>query len=140
MAARPPIRIRVALWRAHIERALRAAKTLKAGCRRRGSPCAIRSRCARSWRCWWSRPSCRRRRADEAHRRRLRLAGVMVPANFRIDAWVSPPTYTGRPPVILQGLRPGEPVQTAANLSVPAAAPWSSARPASIWCRRQRRE
>ena len=39
--------------------------------------------------------------------------GVMVPANFRIDAWVSPPTYTGRPPVILQGLRPGEPVQTA---------------------------
>ena len=36
--------------------------------------------------------------------------GVMVPANFRIDAWVSPPTYTGRPPVILQGLRPGEPV------------------------------
>ena len=46
--------------------------------------------------------------------------GVMVPANFRIDAWVSPPTYTGRPPVILQGLRPGEPVQTAADLSVPA--------------------
>ena len=40
--------------------------------------------------------------------------GVMVPANFRIDAWVSPPTYTGRPPVILPGLRPGEPVQTAA--------------------------
>ena len=46
--------------------------------------------------------------------------GVMAPANFRIDAWVSPPTYTGRPPVILQGLRPGEPVQTAATLSVPA--------------------
>src|SRR5207302_5425327 len=39
---------------------------------------------------------------------------------FRIDAWVSPPTYTGRPPVILQGLRPGEPVPTAAALSVPA--------------------
>ena len=46
--------------------------------------------------------------------------GVITPANFRIDAWVSPPTYTGRPPVILQGLRPGEPVQTAATLSVPA--------------------
>ena len=46
--------------------------------------------------------------------------GVIVPANFRIDAWVSPPTYTGRPPVILQGLRPGEPVQTATALSVPA--------------------
>src|SRR5262247_2741656 len=46
--------------------------------------------------------------------------GVMMPANFRIDAWVSPPPYTGRPPVILPGLRPGEPVQTAAALSVPA--------------------
>src|SRR5262249_5476016 len=46
--------------------------------------------------------------------------GVMMPANFRIEAWVSPPPYTGRPPVILPGLRPGEPVQTAAALSVPA--------------------
>src|SRR5262249_56513355 len=45
---------------------------------------------------------------------------VMMPANFRIDAWVSPPPYTGRPPVILPGLRPGEPVQTATALSVPA--------------------
>src|SRR6266516_5365654 len=26
--------------------------------------------------------------------------GVMAPANFRVDAWVSPPPYTGRPPVI----------------------------------------
>src|SRR5258708_18085664 len=46
--------------------------------------------------------------------------GVMMPANFRVDAWVSPPTYTGCPPIILPGLRPGEPVQTAAALSVPA--------------------
>src|SRR5438445_11912571 len=46
--------------------------------------------------------------------------GVMLPANFRVDAWVSPPPYTGRPPVILPGLRPGEPVQTADTLSVPA--------------------
>ncbi len=47
--------------------------------------------------------------------------GVMPPANFRIDAWVTPPTYTGRPPMILPGLRPGEPVQTAnAPVAVPA--------------------
>ena len=46
--------------------------------------------------------------------------GVMLPANFRVDAWVSPPPYTGRPPVILPGLRPGEPVQNAASLAVPA--------------------
>src|SRR2546425_9918162 len=44
----------------------------------------------------------------------------MVPVNFRLDAWVGPPPYTGRPPIILAGLRPGEPVQTAAALSVPA--------------------
>src|SRR5262249_54098781 len=49
--------------------------------------------------------------------------GVIVPANFRIDAWVSPPTYTGRPPLILQGLRPGEPAQTAAAVAVPAGSP-----------------
>ena len=47
--------------------------------------------------------------------------GVVVPANFRLDAWVSPPTYTARPPVILPGLRPGERTQTAAAVSVPAA-------------------
>ncbi len=33
--------------------------------------------------------------------------GVIAPVNFRVDAWVNPPTYTGRPPLILQGLRPG---------------------------------
>jgi uncharacterized protein (TIGR02302 family) len=45
---------------------------------------------------------------------------VLAPANFRIDAWVSPPTYTGRPPVILPGLRAGEPLPAAAALAVPA--------------------
>ena len=51
----------------------------------------------------------RRRRARAAHHRGLRLAGRGgCRANFRIDAWVSPPFYTGKPPVILPGLRPGE--------------------------------
>src|SRR4029077_7517843 len=46
--------------------------------------------------------------------------GVVVPANFRLDAWVSPPTYTAKPPVILPGLRPGERTQTSvAAVSVP---------------------
>ena len=39
--------------------------------------------------------------------------GVVAPANYRIDAWVTPPAYTGRPPLILPGLRPGEPVARA---------------------------
>src|SRR5206468_11253918 len=27
--------------------------------------------------------------------------GVLVPTNIRVDAWVTPPVYTGRPPIIL---------------------------------------
>ena len=34
--------------------------------------------------------------------------GVVVPANFRLDAWVAPPAYTARPPIILPGIHPGE--------------------------------
>ncbi len=39
--------------------------------------------------------------------RSLRIAaafdwnGVLAPANVRVDAWVTPPNYTGKPPVIL---------------------------------------
>jgi uncharacterized protein (TIGR02302 family) len=48
--------------------------------------------------------------------------GVIAPTTFRIDAWVSPPAYTSKPPLILQGLRPGEPTpQTSqASIAVPA--------------------
>ena len=39
--------------------------------------------------------------------RRMRVAaafdwnGVLAPANVRVDAWVTPPAYTGKPPIIL---------------------------------------
>src|SRR5436309_2850026 len=39
--------------------------------------------------------------------RNLRIAsafdwnGVLTPANIRVDAWVTPPVYTGKPPIIL---------------------------------------
>ena len=48
--------------------------------------------------------------------------GVVSPANYRIDAWVTPPAYTGRPPLILPGLRPGEQSQARAHgpVTVPA--------------------
>jgi uncharacterized protein (TIGR02302 family) len=46
-----------------------------------------------------------------------------VPANFRLDAWVAPPAYTGRPPIILPGIHPGETnaaaVQTDGPINVP---------------------
>ncbi|MEI9803689.1 MAG: DUF4175 family protein [Pseudolabrys sp.] len=96
-----------ALWRAHVERALLSARQLKAG---------------------WPQPKLSLRdpmalralvlilvvasffAAGGEHMRRISAAfdwtGVVAPANFRIDAWVTPPVYTGRPPVMLPGLRP----------------------------------
>ena len=86
----------VALWRAHIERALRSAKTLAgraadAARRRR----ATRWRCVRS--CWCSVIATffvaggdRMKRVQAA----FDWQGAITPANFRIDAWVSPPPYT----------------------------------------------
>src|SRR6266481_5658373 len=111
----------VVLWRAHIERALRAAKTLRAGMPvprlALRDPLALRALVAvLVVATFFAAGGERMKRIAAA----FDWQGVMQPANFRIDAWVSPPPYTGRPPVILPGLRPGEPVQTAASLSVPA--------------------
>ena len=111
----------VALWRAHVERALRAAKTLKAGAPAprvaRHDPFALRALVAVLLvATFFSAGSDRMKRLAAA----FDWQGVMAPANFRIDAWVSPPTYTGKPPVILPGLRPGEPLPSAATLAVPA--------------------
>ncbi len=33
---------------------------------------------------------------------------MVLPANFRVDAWVIPPAYTGKPPIALPGIHPGE--------------------------------
>src|SRR5262249_18139219 len=111
----------VALWRAHIERALRAAKTLRAGTPMPRlalrDPFAVRALVAMLVVATFIAAGGERLKRIAAA---FDWQGVMMPANFRIDAWVSPPPYTGRPPVILPGLRPSEPVQTAAALSVPA--------------------
>src|SRR5262249_52898332 len=114
----------VALWRAHIERALRAAKTLRAGTPMprlaRRDPFAVRALVVVLVVATFFAASGERMKRVAAA---FDWQGVMMPANFRVDAWVSPPPYTGRPPVILPGLRPGEPVQSAAALSVPAGSP-----------------
>jgi uncharacterized protein (TIGR02302 family) len=111
-----------ALWRAHVERALRAAQNLKAG---RPSPrldlvdpVAVRALVLMLVVTTFIA-------AGGERDRRIAAAfdwhGVVTPANFRLDAWVSPPTYTARPPVILPGMRPGERTQTSvAAVSVPA--------------------
>jgi uncharacterized protein (TIGR02302 family) len=111
-----------ALWQAHVERALLSARRLKAG---------------------W--PSPRLSLRDPVALRALVLLlvvttfisaggerwkrvaaafdwhGVVAPANFRVDAWVTPPAYTGRPPVMLTGVRSGEtPAAQSAAVPVPA--------------------
>jgi uncharacterized protein (TIGR02302 family) len=111
----------LALWRAHVERMLRRAKTLKAGTPvprlALRDPFAVRALVAvLVVATFFAAGGERMRRIAAA----LDWQGVMLPANFRVDAWVSPPPYTGRPPVILPGLRPGEPVQNAGSLAVPA--------------------
>ncbi len=110
-----------ALWRAHVERALMSARKLKAG---------------------WPQPKLSLRdpmafralalilvvasffAAGGERVKRVTAAfdwqGVVAPANFRIDAWVTPPVYTGRPPVMLPGLRPGETAQAAGPVAVPS--------------------
>jgi uncharacterized protein (TIGR02302 family) len=109
-----------ALWRAHMERALMSARRLKAG---------------------WPQPKVGLRdplalralvlilvvasffAAGGDHVKRIAAAfdwhGVVAPPNFRVDAWVTPPAYTGRPPVMLPGLRPGETAQVSGPVAVP---------------------
>ena len=113
--------VSVTLWQAHIERALLAAKNLKAGAPSprlaRRDPLALRALVGVLLvATFFAAGNDRLRRIAAA----FDWQGAMLPANFRIDAWVSPPPYTGKPPIILPGLRPGEPVQTAATLAVPA--------------------
>ncbi|MCO5132539.1 MAG: TIGR02302 family protein [Xanthobacteraceae bacterium] len=46
--------------------------------------------------------------------------GVLAPANVRVDAWVTPPLYTGKPPVILSAANKDAATAEATPLSVPA--------------------
>jgi uncharacterized protein (TIGR02302 family) len=110
-----------ALWRAHVERALLAARTLRAGRPaprlHLRDPIAVRALVLMLVVATFIAAGGERFRRIAAA---FDWQGVVVPANFRLDAWVSPPTYTAKPPVILPGLRPGERAQTSlAAVSVP---------------------
>ncbi len=111
----------LALWQSHLARSLTAARALKAGWPSPRlalrDPTALRALvligCVAAFFA-----------AQDERGRRLAAAfdwqGVAAPINFRLDAWVSPPHYTGRPPVMLSGLRPGESVSAVGGrLTVP---------------------
>ena len=115
----------VALWRAHLERALRAAHALKAGTPvpqvAARDPYALRGLVAvLVIATFFAAGGERTKRIAAAFDWR----GVVTPANYRIDAWVTPPAYTGRPPLILPGLRPGE--QSLARAGGPVTVPAGS--------------
>ncbi len=46
--------------------------------------------------------------------------GVLSPANIRVDAWVTPPLYTGKPPIILSAANKEAALPAAGPLPVPA--------------------
>jgi uncharacterized protein (TIGR02302 family) len=110
-----------ALWQAHVERALLSARKLRAGWPSPRlsvrDPVAVRALVLILLVAAYFA-------ASGEHTKRIAAAfdwhGVVASANFRIDAWVTPPPYTGRPPVMLAGLRPGESVHATAPISVPA--------------------
>ena len=45
--------------------------------------------------------------------------GVLSPANIRVDAWVTPPLYTGKPPIILSAANKEAALPTTGPLPVP---------------------
>jgi uncharacterized protein (TIGR02302 family) len=45
--------------------------------------------------------------------------GVLSPANIRVDAWVTPPLYTGKPPIVLSAANKEASLPAAGPLAVP---------------------
>ena len=80
----------------------RASAASAATCRAHAFPNATPGACARRWRCCWRRPSPSPsgRWAAGWPTDSRRMAGWR-PIPPRIDAWVTPPAYTGKAPVFL---------------------------------------
>src|SRR5436309_4839956 len=112
--------VSAALWRAHVEQAVRAANALKAGTPRPRlpvfDPIAVRALVVLLVAATFFAASGERVRRITAA---FDWAGVVQAKNFRVDAWVTPPAYTGKPPLILPGIRAGEPHQAALIQTVP---------------------
>jgi len=111
-----------ALWRAHLQRTADAAKNLRAGLPQPRlalrDPFAIRALILLGVVATFFI-------ADNDRHRRLIAAfdwtGALTPRLYRVDAWITPPAYTGRAPVLLAGIRHDEPAPgETALVSVPA--------------------
>ena len=127
LAVTPKDPYSLALWKAHVARSLQAARAFKAG---------------------WPSPRIALRdpyalrgliliagiatfvAAGGEHWKRVAAAfdwqGVVLPANFRVDAWVTPPGYTGKPPIVLAGIHPGELARRDSETDEPVSVPAGS--------------
>ncbi len=117
----------LALWQAHVARTLAAARAFKAGWpspRLSGrDPYALRGLVLVAVIATFIAAGGERwKRVASA----FDWQGVVLPANFRVDAWVTPPAYTGRPPLILAGIHPGEMSKIDSEASTPIAVPVGS--------------
>ena len=120
LAATPADPMTLALWQAHVERALRAVRRLRVGWPAprlvARDPFALRALAAiLVVATFVAAGGDRGRRVAAA----FNWHGFVTPQNYRVDAWVTPPVYTARPPVILAGLRPGETARASAPVAVP---------------------
>ncbi len=127
LAVTPKDPYSLALWNAHVARTLTAARAFKAGWPSprvaRRDPYALRGlvlvACIATF---FAAGGERWKRIAAA----FDWQGVVLPANFRVDAWVAPPAYTGKPPIILAGSHPGETARPAGAAGGPVSVPVGS--------------
>src|SRR5262249_48244378 len=113
--------VALALWQAQRERTLASLKRIRAGLPsprlRLYDPWALRALVGVMLVAAYFAAS------DE---RALRLgaafgwSGVLPPANVRVDAWVNPPLYTAKPPIILSAANKEAALPLSGALPVPA--------------------
>lgn len=114
LATRPDDPVSAALWRAHLVRARGIAHRLRAGPAQpqmaKRDPYAVFALAGLALVATFFM-------APGDHLARMRAAfdwqALTTPAPYRLDAWVDPPRYTGRPPIVLPGLRPDTPPPSA---------------------------
>lgn len=125
LATRDPVAL--ALWQAQRERTLASLKRIRAGLPSPRlpihDPWALRALVAVLLVATYVAAG------DE---RRMRIAaafdwnGVLAPANIRVDAWVTPPLYTGKPPIILSAANKDAAAAAAAEPAGPLPVPVGS--------------
>ncbi|CAN5398856.1 hypothetical protein BH11PSE4_BH11PSE4_07740 [soil metagenome] len=113
--------VAVALWQAQRERTLLSLKKIRAGLPAPRlalhDPWALRALVLVLLFATWIAASGERGQRIAAA---FDWNGVLAPANVRVDAWVTPPLYTGRPPVILSAANKDASTADSAALPVPA--------------------